>query len=78
MAENRVQEIERTNLDLLMNAASWLRGRSDTQGIAPKTHVALTLTANPALRSRLILVPSVTAILVIIAAGITVFVARRE
>ncbi len=78
MAENRVQEIERTNLDLLMNAASWLRGRSDTQGIAPKTHVALTLTANPALRSRLILVPSVTAMLVIIAAGITVFVARRE
>ncbi len=78
IAENRVQEIERTNLDLLMNAASWLRGRADTLGIAPKTHVALTLTANPALRSRLILVPSVTAVLVIIAAGITVFVARRE
>jgi len=78
MAENRVQEIERTNLDLLMNAASWLRGRSDTLGIAPKTHVALTLNANPVLRSRLILVPSVTAVLLIIAAGITVFVARRE
>jgi len=78
LADNRVQEIERTNLDLLMNAASWLRGRSDTQGIAPKTHIALTLTADPALRSRLILVPSVTAALAIIAAGIVVYVARRE
>jgi hypothetical protein len=78
MVANLVQEIEQTNLDLLMNAAGWLRGRSDTLGIAPKTHVALTLTADPSLRSRLILVPSVTAVLAIIAAGITVFVARRE
>jgi hypothetical protein len=78
MVANLVQEIEQTNLDLLMNAASWLRGRSDTLGIAAKTHVALTLNANPALRSRLILVPTVTAVLAIIAAGIIVFVARRE
>lgn len=78
MVANLVQEIEPTNLDLLMNAASWLRGRSDTLGIAAKTHVALTLTANPALRSRLILVPSVTAVLLIIAVGISVLVARRE
>jgi hypothetical protein len=78
LADNRVQEIERTNLDVLMNAASWLRGRSDSLGIAPKTHVALTLTADPALRSRLILVPTVTAVLAIIAVGLTIFVARRE
>jgi hypothetical protein len=78
MATNLVQEIEATNLDLLMNAVSWLRGRSDTAGIAPKTHVALTLTADPTLRSRLILVPTVTAVLLILAVGISVFVARRE
>ena len=47
MAENRIQEIEQTNLDLLMNAASWLRNRPDTQGIAPHTHVALTLAVDP-------------------------------
>ena len=78
MAENVFQEVERTNLDLLMNAASWLRGRPDTQGIAPQTHVALTLSVDPYLRSRLILVPSVVALMLIIAMGIIVFIARRE
>jgi hypothetical protein len=61
-----------------MNAASWLRGRPDTLGIAPKSHVALTLTVDSQLRSRLILVPSVTAVMLIIALGIVVYVARRE
>jgi len=78
MAENVFQEYERTNLDLLMNAASWLRGRPDTQGIAPHTHVALTLSVDPALRSRLILVPSFVAVMLIVAIGIIVFIARRE
>ncbi len=78
MADNVFQEIEQTNLDLLMNAASWLRGKPDTQGITAHAHVALTLAIDPALRSRLILVPSVTAILLIIAMGIIVYVARRE
>jgi len=78
MAENVFQEFERTNLDVLMNAASWLRGRPDTQGIAPHTHVALTLSVDPYLRSRLIMIPSVVAVMVLIALGIIVFIARRE
>ncbi len=78
MAANAFQEIERTNLDILMNAASWLRGRADTQGIIPNPHVALTLSVDPYLRSRLILVPSVVSFLLILAMGIIVFTARRE
>jgi hypothetical protein len=78
MAENAIQEIEQTNLDLLMNAASWLRNRPDTQGIPPHTHVALTLSVDPFLLSRLILVPSVVAAMLIIGMGITVYVARRQ
>ena len=78
MADNIFQEIEPTNLDLLMNAASWLRDRPDTLGLAAKTHVALTLTADPVLQWRLILVPTVTSMLVIIGMGILVFIARRE
>jgi hypothetical protein len=78
MAENVIQEIEPSNLDLLMNAASWLRNRPDTQGIPPHTHVALTLSVNPFLRSRLVLVPSTVAAMLIIAVGITVYVARRQ
>ncbi len=41
LADNVVQGIEPTNLDLIMNAASWLRGRPDAVGISPSTHVAL-------------------------------------
>jgi hypothetical protein len=78
MAENYIQEIEQTNLDLLMNAASWLRNRPDTQGIPPHTHVALTLAVDPGLRSRLILVPSAVAVMLIIALGISVYMTRRQ
>jgi hypothetical protein len=78
MADNGYQDITSANLDLLMNAASWLRGRPDTLGISAKTHVALTLAVDDQLRSRLIIVPSATALMLIIAVGITVYVARRE
>jgi ABC-type uncharacterized transport system len=78
MAENAYQEIGQTNLDLLMNAVNWLRGKPDNIGISPHAHVALTLAIDPALRSRLILVPSVIAAMLIIAMGIIVYVARRE
>ncbi len=78
MAENVFQEIEQTNLDLLMNAASWLRGRPDTLGIAPHAHVAMTLVVDPTLRSRLIVVPTVMAIMSIIAMGTIVYLVRRE
>jgi hypothetical protein len=78
IADNVVQGIEPTNLDLVMNAASWLRGRPDAVGIAPKTHVALTLTADPLLRARLVYVPTFLAFITIIGAGVIVYVARRE
>jgi ABC-type uncharacterized transport system len=78
LADNVVLGIEPTNLDLVMNAASWLRGRPDAVGVTASTHVALTLTADSLLRSRLVLVPTVMAVLGIIAAGTIVYVARRE
>jgi hypothetical protein len=78
MADNLFLEVEPTNLDLLTNAMSWLRGQAATGGIAPKTHVALTLTADPILRTRLILVPTVVAALLIISLGLTTYLMRRE
>jgi len=77
-AGNLVVEIENTNLDLVMNAASWLRGRPDAVGISPNTHVSLQLNADPALRARLVVVPTVTAIILIIGTGIAVYLTRRE
>ncbi|AMV38932.1 Gldg family protein [Planctomyces sp. SH-PL62] len=35
--DDAVQALEPTNLDLLMNAASWLRGREDSVGVPPRS-----------------------------------------
>ena len=78
LADNFFIEAQPTNLDLLMNAIEWLRGRSELGGIAPKTHTSLTLVADPILRTRLALVPSVMAVLIIISLGLIISVARRE
>lgn len=78
MADNLFLEVEPTNLDLLMNAINWMRGQAEMGGIAPKTHLALTLAADPVLRTRLILVPTVIASLLIIGFGLTTYMARRE
>jgi hypothetical protein len=78
LADNLFLEIEPTNLDLLVNAIGWLRGQAEMGGIAPKTHIALTLSADPVLRARLILVPTVMAVLLIISLGLTTYLMRRE
>jgi hypothetical protein len=79
LADNFCLEVEQTaNLDLLVNAISWLRGQAELGGIAPKTHVALTLAAEPLLRFRLIMVPTVMSALLIIGLGLTTYLARRE
>jgi ABC-type uncharacterized transport system involved in gliding motility auxiliary subunit len=78
MGDDSVINAASTNEDLLMNAVSWLRGRPEMQGIAPKTHVALTLAASPQLRVQLILVPTVMAVLLILGFGVSTYVARRE
>jgi hypothetical protein len=78
MADNLFLVEEPTNLDLLMNAINWLRGEAYKGGIGPKSHVALTLAADPLLRTRLVLVPTVMSVLLIIGLGVTTYMARRE
>jgi hypothetical protein len=62
----------------MMNAVSWLRGRPSSVGISAKTHESLIFVADPSLRGRLVMVPTILAILVILGLGVTVFVARRD
>ena len=76
--DDAVQALEPTNLDLLMNAASWLRGREDSVGVPPKLHAALTLTADPGLRWRLILVPTVVSMAAVAALGLLVYYVRQD
>ncbi len=78
LGDNLSIQIDAENLDLLMNSVSWLRGRPELEGIAPKTHVSLTLTADPLVRARLILVPTVMSILLILTLGLTTYLARRD
>ena len=78
MADNVLLQIEPTNLDFLMNAVGWLRSRPEQSGIRPKEHQALMLAADPILRFRLIMVPTVFAILLILGLGATTYAARRE
>jgi len=78
MADNELLQDDPTNQDLLMNSIAWLRGRPDLQGIAPRTHISMTLIADPVLRFRLIMVPTVMAVLLVIGLGISTYLARRE
>lgn len=77
-ADDAFVERSPTNLDLLMNALSWLRGRPEQLGIAPSTHVALTLTVDPTLRGRLVAVPTVLAMVLIAGLGVATYLARRS
>jgi hypothetical protein len=77
MAFNDYVAYDQANLDILVNALGWLRGRPDTQGLSPRRHVALTLAADPVLRQRLILLPTVLAAALVLGIGVSVFMARR-
>jgi hypothetical protein len=78
LADNGIIAAEPSNLDLLMNAVHWLRGRPELAGIAPKTHESLLFTADPGLQFRLVMVPTLMAFVVIIGLGITTYLARRD
>ena len=78
LADNMYIQGFPANLDLLMNAVNWPRGRNDSLGIAPKSHVALSLAVDSTLRQRLVLVPTVMAVLLIITLGVSTYLARRS
>ena len=77
-ADNQVVRLEPANLDLLMNAIHWLRGRPEMLGIDSKTHESLLFAADPGLRLRLVMVPTLLAVVVIIGLGATTYLARRD
>lgn len=65
--------------DLLMNAVQWLRGKSEESGgVAPRVQEPLVFTADPNLRVRLHLVPTILAVVLIVGIGATTYLARRS
>lgn len=77
-ADNFFVTRDPSNLDLAVNAVNWLRGRPDLQGIPPKVHVSLTLSADPNLRAKLVMVPTLISVAVVLALGTATYLARRE
>ena len=67
------------NSDLLMNAVQWLRGKSEESGgVAPRLQAPLVFTADPNLRLRLHLVPTILSVVLIVGFGATTYLARRS
>jgi hypothetical protein len=77
-ADNQVIQADPVNLDLVLNAVHWLRGRPELQGIMPKTHTVIALVADRGLRARLVLVPTLLAFCVIIGFGFVMYLVRRS
>ena len=78
IGDNRLLRTEATNIDLLMNAISWLRGKPEAIGIAPKTHESLLFAADPGLQLRLVMVPTLAMVVVILGLGLSTYLARRD
>ncbi len=66
------------NLDLVVNAVQWLRGRPDLQGLAPRRREVPRFDADYGLQARLVAVPTLLALGTIVALGVSTFLARRR
>ena len=78
IGDNRLLRTDATNIDLLMNAVSWLRGKPEAIGIASKTHESLMFAADPGLQLRLVMVPTLAMVVVILGLGLSTYLARRD
>ncbi len=77
--DNRMLSLQGfANRDLILNAISWLEDRPELAGIEPRTYVVRRLTASEDLRAKLVLLPTVMAIVVLLALGMTMAITRRQ
>jgi hypothetical protein len=77
-ASNPILQLDPLNVDLLLNSIQWLRGKQETLGVAPKVHTAIRFTADPNLRAKLHLIPTVVSFVIILGFGVMTYLARRS
>jgi hypothetical protein len=79
LADNRFVRYvgDETKLDLVVNAANWLRGRLDLPEIAPRTRRIPRLNPDPSMQLRLIVLPTLLSVSILLGLGMAVFLARR-
>jgi ABC-type uncharacterized transport system len=78
IASNWFLSSEFANRDVVVNSVNWLRGKPNLAGISPKTHTSLRLAGSPALRDRLVSIPTLMAVLVIVGLGAATYYNRRS
>ncbi len=79
LADNRILGLgAEANLDLVVNAANWLRGRLDLPQIAPRTRTVARLDPDPTIQARMILLPTLMAFTIVLSAGMLVYLVRRS
>ncbi|HEU5118383.1 MAG TPA: GldG family protein [Isosphaeraceae bacterium] len=66
------------NLNLVVDAANWLRGELETPTIAPRTRTIARLDPDPAVQNKLLILPTLMALLLIVVPGVMVFLIRRS
>jgi hypothetical protein len=76
--DNQYVELQPRNLDLAVNAISWLRGRHEQIGIAPKKGTTLLMTAGRTQQFKMIMVPTLMALVAIVGFGLSTYFARRS
>jgi hypothetical protein len=67
-----------TDSDVLMNAVQWLRGRTESVGLEPRVHTSTLFVADPNLRFRLHVIPTIVSLVLIVGLGVTTYLARRS
>ncbi len=66
------------NLNLVVDAANWLRGELESPTIAPRTRTMARLDPDPAVQNKLLILPTLMALLLIVVPGVMVFLIRRS
>lgn len=74
--QNQSVSVE-ANLDLIVNAVNWLRGRTENLGIQPSKRVLPRLDPDPNIQARLVLLPTLMAFSIILGLGVAMYLARR-
>jgi hypothetical protein len=67
-----------TDLEMVVNAANWLRGRLDLPEIAPRNRRIARLNPDPSVQVRLILLPTLMSVSILLGLGTAVYLARRS
>lgn len=78
LEDQTLLRISENNLDLALNAVSWLRAKPEQQGIAPRTHATSRLASSSVDNLKMVVIPTFMSIVVVVGIGLAAYFARRN